>query len=94
MFMSMSASVVTRLRKASGRRTVMIQYRVRRTPKPRWDNTVVCQKCHAEYSKNAKWVRGRYSNGPEDTSTPNFIPSMLVPQGHCPVCLTKEDGDG
>ena len=71
----------------------MIECRARRTPKPRWDNTVVCQKCHAEYSKNAKWVRGRYSNGPEDTSTPNFIPSMLVPQGHCPVCLTKEDGD-
>lgn len=69
----------------------MGERRVRITPKPRWDNTVVCHECHAEYSKNTEWVRGRYSNHPEDTSTPSFVASMVVPHGHCPVCLARNE---
>jgi hypothetical protein len=55
---------------------------VRIIPKSRYENTIVCPECHAEYRKNTEWVRGCY----EGTSS-SFVASMIVPHGHCPVCL-------
>ena len=55
------------------------------TPKPRYQNTVVCPYCHAEYNPTVEWVYGFYKDGTAD----NFVTCGEIPQGVCPWCRKK-----
>jgi hypothetical protein len=56
-------------------------------PKPRYNWTVVCPQCWAEYSPG-KWVRGFDANGRHSTAPMDFVPVIKVPDDACPNCLS------
>lgn len=58
-------------------------------PNPRGKNTTVCPNCWAEYRKDEKWMLGFYANPRFDTNPPKFVAASTVPEGCCPVCLSK-----
>ena len=55
------------------------------TPKPRYQNTVVCERCHAEYNPKTNWRLGYYL----PNTAIEFVGLYTVPAGHCPMCKTK-----
>ena len=48
--------------------------------KPRYNGTIVCPHCHAEY-RPCSWRYGYY-NGTEGT----LVEMGKIPQGYCPSC--------
>lgn len=57
------------------------------TPKPRYKNTVVCSRCHAEYNPKTKWGYGYYEEG----TTGAVVVLGKLPEGVCPGCRKKPD---
>ena len=51
------------------------------SPAPKYRGTVVCRRCHAEFSPG-KWILVSY----EGTSSIPYYEGR-VPDGHCPACL-------
>jgi len=54
------------------------------TPRPKYQGTVVCSNCHAEY-KPTQWVHGYSDSGTAD----HFTGVMVTSCDTCPVCKTK-----
>lgn len=59
----------------------------RMTPKPRYNGTVVCAECHAEFMPRKDWIR--VVDMSEGTEAARHRKVGDVPTGHCPVCLEK-----
>jgi len=60
------------------------------TPLPRYKNTVVCHKCHAEYNKDVQFVKGITVSSNTGTDLGDFIPLATIRIGTCPMCSTSE----
>lgn len=64
--------------------SMMAEIEIKQKPKPRYENTVVCSKCFAEYDKDAKFEHGWYLDG-----TAGDFFTARVTSGCCPVCRTR-----
>lgn len=53
----------------------------KRTPKPRYKNTVVCEGCHAEFDPSLHWMSG-FTTG----TTGDFHPMFEIGKNKCPIC--------
>ncbi len=57
---------------------------MKETPEPKYKNTLVCTKCHAEYNPNVNWCRGvELETG---TGPSKFHKLCEVKPGRCPFC--------
>jgi DNA-directed RNA polymerase subunit RPC12/RpoP len=54
----------------------------------RYQGTVVCKKCDAEFSKDHKWLKGENRNH-GTTMASELVNPVIVPYGNCPVCNHK-----
>lgn len=55
-------------------------------PKPKYKNTIVCEKCWAEFDQSCNWSRGFYVTDFSSTASPRFIRTSDIEKGRCPVC--------
>lgn len=59
--------------------------RVKKTPEPKYKNTIVCSGCHAEYDPAAKFCVTRNMNDVSPTANRRAY-AYSLPKNHCPVC--------
>jgi hypothetical protein len=57
---------------------------LRTTPKPRYEGTVVCPHCYAEFMPSDHWHWGHY----EGTTT-QFLVTSRIKREDCPICWRK-----
>jgi hypothetical protein len=56
-------------------------------PKPRYNGTIVCPHCYAEYSPGNWCFAVNTANG---TQTPDYNPIAKIPDDECPICREKQ----
>lgn len=57
---------------------------------PQFKNTVVCQKCDAEYQPSDNWHKAVDVNGQDSTAPPDYRLAWRIPAGVCPFCGEPE----